>query len=77
MGKIFIWVLFVLLFTLHQDIWWWDDASLVLGFMPVGLAFHAGFSIGCAILGWAAIKYAWPHELEHFAEEDGDKEGAI
>ena len=76
MGKKFIWVLFVLLFILHQDAWWWDDASPVLGFMPVGLAFHAGFSIACAILGWAAIKYAWPHELERFAEEDNTEEKA-
>jgi hypothetical protein len=44
--------------------------------MPVGLAFHAGFSIACAILGWAAIKYAWPHELERFAEEDNTEEKA-
>ncbi|MDG1324255.1 MAG: hypothetical protein P8P49_00700 [Opitutales bacterium] len=77
MGKNFIWVLFILLFVLHQDIWWWNDASLVLGFMPIGLAFHAGFSIVCAILGWAAIKFAWPHDLEEFAEEDGEKEGSI
>ena len=76
MGKKFIWVVFVLLFILHQDAWWWDEASLVLGFMPVGLAFHAGFSIACAILGWAAIKYAWPHELERFAEENNTEEKA-
>ena len=76
MGKKFIWILFVLLFILHQDAWWWDDAFSVLGFMPVGLAFHAGFSIACAILGWAAIKYAWPHELERFADEGNTEEKA-
>ena len=57
------------MFVLHQDFWWWDDATLVLGFLPVGLAFHALFSIGCAVLGWLAIKIAWPHDLEAFAEE--------
>ncbi len=35
--------LLVLLAVLHQDFWWWDDGhTLVFGFMPVGLAYHAG-----------------------------------
>ncbi|MGE4551384.1 MAG: hypothetical protein AAEJ57_08330 [Opitutales bacterium] len=67
--KTLVWVLFLLMFVLHQDKWWWDDETLVLGFLPVGLAFHALFSIGCAALGWLAIKIAWPHDLEAFAEE--------
>ena len=68
-GKTLVWVLFLLMFVLHQDKWWWDDETLVLGFLPVGLAFHALFSIGCTALGWLAIKIAWPHDLEAFAEE--------
>lgn len=70
MGKKIIWILFIILFLLHQDFWWWDKASLIFGFLPIGLAFHALFSIACAFLGWAAIKLAWPHQLENFAEED-------
>ena len=69
-GKALIAGLFLVMFCLHQDKWWWDDATLVLGFLPVGLAFHALFSIGCAALGWLAIKIAWPHDLEAFAEEN-------
>ena len=75
-GKNFFWILFLLLFLVHQDFWWWDDASLMLGFLPMGLAFHAFFSIACAILGWLAIKYAWPHEIERFAEEGSSEEGS-
>ncbi|MBT3667523.1 MAG: hypothetical protein HN548_08600 [Opitutae bacterium] len=67
-GKKVIWLLFFVLFLLHQDFWWWDESALVFGFLPVGLAFHASFSIACALLGWAAIKFAWPHKLEQFAE---------
>ena len=69
-GKALVWGLFLLLFIAHQDFWWWDDETLILGFMPIGLAYHALFSIGCAALGWLAIKIAWPHDLEAFAEED-------
>ena len=69
-GKKFVWLLFVLMFLAHQDFWWWDDSSLVLGFLPIGLAYHALFSMACAGLGWLAIKKAWPSELEAFAEEN-------
>ena len=68
LGQKVIFVLFFVLFLLHQDFWWWDDTSIVFGFLPVGLAFHALFSIACALLGWAAIKFAWPKKLESFAE---------
>ncbi len=56
--------LFLFMLVLHQDFWWWDNDSLIFGFMPVGLAFHALFSILCAVLGWFAIKTIWPHELD-------------
>ena len=69
MRKTIVWSLFVILFFLHQDFWWWEDSSLVFGFMPIGLAYHAAFSIACAFLGWLAIRFAWPHDLEKFAEE--------
>jgi len=45
---------------------------MILGFLPIGLAFHALFSIGCALLGWLAITKAWPKELEAFADEKED-----
>jgi len=54
---------------LHQDFWWWEDSELVFGFMPIGLAYHAGFSVACALFWSLAIRYAWPHDLEKFAEK--------
>ena len=68
-GRNLVWLLFVLMFLGHQDFWWWDDSTLILGFLPIGLAYHALFSIGCALLGWLAISKAWPTELEVFADE--------
>ena len=64
-----IWILFALLFVLHQDFWFWDDTSVVLGFLPVGLAYHAGFSIAAGLLWLAAVKFAWPENLERWADE--------
>ena len=64
-----IWIIFWLLFLLHHDFWWWGDRSIVLGFLPIGLAWHVGFSIAASLLWVAAIKYAWPTEIEAWAEE--------
>ena len=64
-----IWIIFVALFVLHQDVWFWDNQSLVFGFMPIGLAYHAAFSLAAALLWTAAVKFAWPSEIEAWADE--------
>ena len=72
MGRTLIVIGFVALFVLHQDFWNWDNTSTVFGFMPVGLAYHAGFSIAAALLWLAAIKLAWPAETEAWAETEDE-----
>ena len=37
-------------YVLHQDFWNWKNSDVVLGFLPVGLAYHAGYSILAAIM---------------------------
>ncbi len=58
--KYVIWFAIALLLILHQDFWLWNDGSLVLGFLPVGLAFHMGISVAAALLWWLATKFCWP-----------------
>jgi hypothetical protein len=55
-------VLVVLL--LHQDIWFWTDKSLLYGFLPIGLAYHIGYSFLAALTMAALVHFAWPHDLE-------------
>ena len=51
--------------VLHQDFWNWTTAKpLVFGFLPIGLAYHAGYSVGCAVLMWVLVRTAWPKHLE-------------
>ena len=57
------------------DFWWWDDSTLILGFLPIGLAYHALFD-RIALLGWLAISKAWPSELENFADEGEETESS-
>lgn len=65
-----VWGLVILLAILHQDFWLWDNRTLVFGFLPVGLFYHAVFSIACAIVWTMAVKFAWPSHLEEWADEE-------
>jgi hypothetical protein len=62
--------LLVLLAILHQDWWWWDDGTtMCLGFMPIGLAYHAGVSVAAACLWALAVRHCWPAHLDEADEE--------
>jgi hypothetical protein len=52
---------------LHQDIWLWTNRTLVFGFLPAGLAYHAGYSVLAALTMALLVRYLWPAHLE---EED-------
>lgn len=65
----------IVLFVLHQDFWNWSESRLVFGFMPLGLAYHALYSIAAALFWALAIRFAWPKDVEEWAEQ-GDREGA-
>jgi hypothetical protein len=68
-GRNLIIILALALAILHQDFWYWDSDRLVLGFLPIGLAYHTAYSIVAACLWALAIKIAWPHHLEALARE--------
>ena len=58
-------VLVVMLYVLHQDVWFWREARpLVFGFMPIGLFYHAVFTLACSIAMWLLVKHAWPAHLD-------------
>ncbi len=57
--------------ALHQDVWFWnDDETLFFGFLPVGLAYHAVYTVAIAIFWGGVVMLAWPNELEAFAEDN-------
>ncbi len=60
----------IVLAILHQDLWNWDSKHLVFGFMPIGLFYHACFSLAAVTLWAFAMKIAWPSRLERWAESD-------
>lgn len=67
----------MLLYALHQDFWLWSSARpLVLGLLPVGLFYHACYTLAASLLMALLVALAWPSRLEAEAErhpEDGPR----
>lgn len=76
MKKLLLALIVVALIILHQDFWYWTTADpLVLGFLPIGLFYHACFTVAVALLMWVLVKTAWPAHLEAIAETDDPQQG--
>jgi hypothetical protein len=62
------WLLAILVFVfylLHQDVWFWRRAQpLVFGVLPIGLFYHACYTLAVSALVWVLIKFAWPSHLD-------------
>lgn len=60
--KYVVWGLVLLLIILHQDIWFWEDDTLVGGILPIGLFYHACLSVAASVTWFLATRYAWPFD---------------
>ena len=60
------------LYLLHQDFWFWRTAHpLVFGFIPIGLFYHACYTVLIAAVMLLLVKHAWPSHLEEQDSEGG------
>jgi len=58
-------------FALHQDLWFWREARpLVFGVLPVGLAWHAGYTLAVSAIMAVLVRRSWPSHLEDEAGRD-------
>jgi hypothetical protein len=58
-------LLIVVLYALHQDIWFWRQARpLVFGFMPIGLFYHAAYTLATALAMTVLVRLLWPVSLD-------------
>jgi hypothetical protein len=62
--KLLLFLMVAGVYVVHQDVWNWKNSSLVLGFLPLGLAYHALYSIVAAVMMAILVKFAWPKHLE-------------
>jgi len=76
MKKLALFLLIALVYLAHQDFWNWNKAEpLLFGFLPAGLAYHAGYSVICGVMMAVLVKTAWPRHLEAQEVEGADPEG--
>ena len=53
------------LYALHQDVWFWHDARpLVAGFIPIGLFYHAAYTLVTSLALVVLVWLLWPAHLE-------------
>jgi hypothetical protein len=58
------------LYALHQDFWFWREARpLVFGFLPIGLSYHAAYTLAVSALMWVLVRRHWPAHLESASRE--------
>ena len=73
MKKLLLVTLVAIFYVLHQDFWNWRAARpLVLGCMPIGLFYHACYSVASSLLLAILVKLAWPRRLEEEGNAGGD-----
>ena len=58
-------LMIAVVYVLHQDFWNWKKIEpLVLGFLPIGLAYHVGYSLVAAATMALLVRFAWPKQLD-------------
>ena len=58
------------IYALHQDVWFWRDARpLVFGFLPIGLFYHAAYTMAVSVLLSWLVRRHWPAHLDAAAPE--------
>ena len=58
-------VIVAALYVLHQDFWYWRAARpLVFGFLPIGLFYHAAFTLVTSLALWWLVRLVWPAHLD-------------
>lgn len=66
-GKL-AWGFVIVLGILHYDFWFWSDRTLLFGFLPIGLGYHALISLLAGLAWYLVATFAWPHATERWAE---------
>jgi hypothetical protein len=67
-----------LLYALHQDFWFWREARpLVFGFLPIGLFYHAAYTVATSGLLWMLVRSHWPAHLETTAHHEDTKTNEV
>lgn len=62
-------ILVIALLVAHQDYWNWNDATLVWGWLPLGLFYHLCISLAAGLVWFLAVTFAWPKSFSDLDAE--------
>ncbi len=68
--KTVIWLMVLILAIIHQDFWNWNSETLVFGFMPIGLFYHACLSLAAGVVWFLACHFAWPADADDYVTDN-------
>ena len=55
----------VVFYALHQDWWLWRETRpLVFGVFPIGLFYHAAYTVAVSLVLLVLVRIFWPRHLE-------------
>ncbi len=54
------WFILIALVLLHHDFWFWDDSTLVMGWLPIGMLYHILLTLAATAFWFFAVKKLWP-----------------
>ena len=58
-------VLIAILYAMHQDTRFWRRATpLVFGVLPIGLFYHAAYTLATSVVLWLLVRLIWPAHLD-------------
>jgi hypothetical protein len=63
------WLILLVLVAAHHDFWFWNDSTLLGGWLPIGLGYHIALSIVAAVFWLFTVKTAWPVDDEAASAE--------
>lgn len=65
-------LLLLAFFALHQDTWFWRASGpLVFGVLPIGLAYHAAYTLAVSAIMAVLVRWYWPSHLEGPGQPEG------
>lgn len=63
-------ILIGLFYALHQDLWFWfETRPLVFGVLPIGLFYHAAFTVATSLMLVVLVRLLWPTSLDSDAPD--------
>jgi len=69
-GWVWLAGLWAVMIGLRQDPLFANDPRLLLGVLPAGLAYQAGYTLLATFVMWGLVRVAWPAELRSLEASD-------